>query len=150
MIRKATQEDLETLILYNLYLAQETENLTLDPAIVKQGVNNVLEDPLKGCYWVDERNQMIVGQLLITYEWSDWRNATWWWIQSVYTHPQYRGQGVFTSLYAYIDQLVKTNPHICGIRLTVDRMNNSAQKTYQRLGMAHSHYDLYESFKGKY
>jgi GNAT superfamily N-acetyltransferase len=150
MIRKATLNDFDTLVLFNILLAKETEDLALDPATVQAGVRAVFEDSSKGCYWVLERDNKVVSQLLITYEWSDWRCRNWWWIQSVYTDIDYRKQGSFTQLYEFIKKLVEEEKTACGIRLTVDRLNLRARQTYLRLGMHHSHYDLFEYPKGAF
>ncbi len=149
MIRMATKNDLQTLVNFNIAIAYESEKLQLDYETVRKGVLNVLDDFHKGIYYVYEINGEVVGQLLITYEWSDWRNANWWWIQSVYTKPAHRGKGVFSALFAFIEQIVQSRNDACGIRLTVDRHNLTAQKTYKRLKMFESHYFLYELPKVK-
>jgi GNAT superfamily N-acetyltransferase len=143
-IRKASIQDAEIIADYNVKMALETEELALDPAIVLAGVYNVFNDAAKGFYLVAEAKGEIVACLMITYEWSDWRNATWWWIQSVYVHPDMRGQRVYKQMYQYLKRQVKANAAICGLRLYVDKRNLRAQKVYQKLGMTRDHYELYE------
>lgn len=147
MIRKATQNDLAIIVEMNLCLAQETEQLILPKTTVICGVQAVLDDPRKGVYWVATIDDVVVGQLLITYEWSDWRCANWWWIQSVYTLPQYRHQGIYTKLYRFIQNEMMKQDDVCGLRLGVDHNNYLAQKTYQKLGMHESNYFMYEQTK---
>jgi ribosomal protein S18 acetylase RimI-like enzyme len=101
-------------------------------------------DPSKGLYYIAESTGKIAGQLMITYEWSDWRNATFWWIQSVYVHPEYRNHGVFRALYRFIETIARTHGDVCGVRLYVEKENDRAQKTYEALGMKHSHYEMME------
>lgn len=149
MIRLATKKDLPVLVEFNIALALESEGLVLKRNTVEKGVQSVLDEPLKGQYYVIEKEAEVVGQLLITYEWSDWRNANWWWIQSVYTKPTHRKQGIFSSLFYFIEATAQKRSDVCGIRLAVDRHNFNAQKTYQRLNMNESHYYLYEYFKVK-
>ncbi len=143
-IRKAETKDAEIITDFNVKMALETEELSLDPNIVLAGVFNVFNDPAKGFYLVAEAQEQVVACLMITYEWSDWRNATWWWIQSVYVHPDMRGQRVYKQMYQYLKRQVKADPALCGLRLYVDKRNLRAQKVYQNLGMTREHYELYE------
>jgi len=146
-IRKATNQDIELIANYNMRLASETENKTLDRITVLKGIKAVLHDPLRGFYLVAEKNDSskgIIGQLMITFEWSDWRNKYFWWIQSVYVDQQYRDQKVFTSLYQEIMRLVKSNGTVCGLRLYVEEHNESAKKVYKALGMTKASYEIYE------
>ena len=132
----------------------ETESRTLDADTIRRGVTAVFDDPLKGFYIVaavDEADGnpssdtgKVVGSLLITYEWSDWSAATWWWIQSVYVDAAWRRNGVYRALYDRILAMTAGREDICGIRLYVERTNTIAQQTYNALGMSHSHYDMYE------
>ena len=132
----------------------ETEGRTLDADTIRRGVTAVFDDPLKGFYIVavvDETDGnpssdtgKVVGSLLITYEWSDWSAATWWWIQSVYVDAAWRRNGVYRALYDHILAMTAGREDICGIRLYVERTNTIAQQTYNALGMSHSHYDMYE------
>lgn len=143
MIRLATINDADVITKNNIDLAYETENVKLDFNTVSKGVKSLILDPTKGSYFVYEQNDTLVGQLMITYEWSDWRNGFFVWIQSVYIKPYYRNQGIYKALYRYIRQLVNQKNH-CGIRLYVEKVNHKAQEVYQRLGMRKSNYLLYE------
>jgi GNAT superfamily N-acetyltransferase len=143
-IRNATAQDLDTLVAFQQAMAQETEGKTLDVERLYRGIRAVLESPDKGFYLVAEAGGRVVGCLFITYEWSDWRAATFWWIQSVYVDAQWRRKGVYRALYSYVYEAARSRDDICGIRLYVDRDNHVAQQTYANLGMTHSHYDLYE------
>jgi GNAT superfamily N-acetyltransferase len=129
---------------YNLRLAQETEALQLDPACVQDGVVALLRDPAKGLYYVAEVNGEVVGQVMITYEWSDWRNATIWWLQSVYVKHEFRRQGVFRSLFAHLEQLARARPDVCGLRLYMHAENHRARRSYLDLGMTHTKYEVFE------
>ena len=128
----------------------ETENRVLDTAVNRQGIAAVFDDPRKGFYIVaeadanDDNILKVVGSLLITYEWSDWSNATHWWIQSVYVDAAWRRKGVYRTMYDHILSMTKGRSEICSIRLYVERTNTAAQQTYKSLGMSHSHYDMYE------
>lgn len=144
MIRKAKLEDLNIITEYNHNLALETENLKLDKSILKKGVEAVLLDENKGVYYLYEINKQIVGQLLITYEWSDWRNANFYWIQSVYVNKDYRSQGIFKALYKFVKEKASLN-NVCGLKLYVEMDNKNAQATYRSLGMLPSSYSIYES-----
>lgn len=143
-IRFATISDLETIVLFNLEMAMETENLQLDRETVTSGVESALNDSSKGFYLLAEIEGQVIGQLLITSEWSDWRNATIWWIQSVYIKPEFRGKKIFASLYSQIIDMAQKDGTISGIRLYVDSDNNDAQAVYDKLGMHQSHYLMYE------
>lgn len=153
--RRAKPADTERIAAFQQAMALETEGKTLDPETLRQGIAAVFQDPRKGFYIVavasgdasgadDVDAQQVVGSLLITYEWSDWRNATFWWIQSVYVHPDWRRMGVYRRMYAYVTAAASARKDICGIRLYVERANAVAQQTYADLGMRKSHYDLYE------
>ncbi len=138
-IRKGKIKDLEIIVDNNIKMAEETEGKRLDYSTVRNGVENALKDPEKGEYYVVEKNGKIIGQLMITKEWSDWRNCYFLWIQSVYTLPEFRGKGIFSSLFKYIEQIAKEN-FCCGLRLYVDRHNKKALDVYKRLGMVVSDY----------
>jgi GNAT superfamily N-acetyltransferase len=147
-IRQARAGDLETIVDANIKLAWETEKLTLDRATVTEGTRNALADPSKGLYFLAEIDCRVVGQLMLTHEWSDWRNGDIWWIQSVYVDADHRGKGVFTGIYGHVEQLARQQG-IAGIRLYVERDNAAAAKTYTRLGMITKHYDVMElMFRG--
>jgi ribosomal protein S18 acetylase RimI-like enzyme len=142
-IRKARQTDAETIIDFQQKMAWETEKMTLVPEIISGGVNAVFEDPSKGEYYVAETGGIIIASLLITYEWSDWRNTHVWWFQSVYVLPLYRRNGIFRQMYSYIkDEAEKKG--VAGLRLYVESNNERARKTYEALGMNSEHYTLYE------
>ncbi len=148
-VREATSADIERIAAFQQAMALETEGKTLDAATLRQGISAVFEAPQKGFYLVatasgaDGGSAQVVGSLLITYEWSDWRNSTFWWIQSVYVDADWRRKGVYRTMYQHVlDAAARKD--ICGIRLYVERTNTVAQRTYAKLGMQMSHYDLYE------
>ena len=143
-IRNATPADEATLAEFNSRLAAETEDRSLDSALINPGVGAVLNDPAKGRYWVAHDDGLIVGQILVTYEWSDWRNGVFWWIGSVYIHADYRRQGVFSSLYKHVETLAREDEQVCGIRLCVENENVHAQQTYLTLGMREPGYRVME------
>jgi GNAT superfamily N-acetyltransferase len=146
IIRKAVPADAEIIIDFQQKMAWETEKLTLVPEIVSKGVNAVFEDINRGQYWVAEENHKVVASLLITFEWSDWRNSNVWWFQSVYVLPEYRRKGIFRSLYLHIkDEADKKG--IPGLRLYVEAGNLRAQQTYKAMGMQSEHYQLFEWLK---
>lgn len=144
IIRKAQIKDLDRIVEFNYNLAFETEDKKLDKNILNKGVKALLEDKSKGVYHVCEVNGEVVGQIMYTYEWSDWRNGLFIWVQSVYVDKEHRGQGVFKGLYNYIKEMCDIDENICGIRLYVEFENQSAQKTYESLGMRKCNYYMYE------
>ena len=143
-IRRATLNDIKTIAEYNYNLAFETEDKKLDMEILTKGVKNLIEDENKGIYHVCEIGDKVIGQIMYTFEWSDWRNGTFLWVQSVYVDKEYRGKGVFKKLYNYIKDICDNDENICGIRLYVERENYVAQKTYSNLGMHECNYHMYE------
>lgn len=148
-VRPAARGDLDTIVLFNTQLAKESEGILLEPDTVSAGVGKVLRDTSKARYFLAETLNAagtleVTGQLMITYEWSDWRNANFWWIQSVYVDSKWRRQGVYRALHDYVDDIARSRNDICGIRLYVERNNTAAQQTYNSLGMSQSHYHLYE------
>jgi GNAT superfamily N-acetyltransferase len=143
-VRLAHPHDVSIIAGFNEEIAKETEGIELHHARLRTGVETLLLDSSKGLYYVAEVENKIVGQVMITYEWSDWRNAIFWWIQSVYVHPDYRNQGVFRMLYRHIESLARTQGNVCGLRLYVEKENERAQRTYEVLGMKHSHYAMME------
>jgi ribosomal protein S18 acetylase RimI-like enzyme len=147
-IRKAKQEDLSVLVDFQLNMALETENIKLDKEVLTKGMKAVLNDDTKGQYFIAEMGGVVSGSLMITYEWSDWRNGMIWWIQSVYVSPQFRGQKVYSALYNYIKETVLADPSLRGIRLYVDKTNLKAQQVYTTLGMNGEHYATFEWMKG--
>jgi len=144
IVREATREDVAAIQAFQLAMAEETEGLKLDMDVLKRGIVAVFDDPGKGRYFIAETNGMVVGSLMITYEWSDWRCRTIYWIQSVYVTPEYRRKGVYRALYEHIRSLAETDESVGGIRLYVDRQNYAAQHTYNRLGMNGEHYKVFE------
>ena len=144
-IRKARVADAAIIAAFNRNLAWETEKLRLNSAIVGRGVRALLKDAAKGTYFVAERGGVIVGQLLITYEWSDWRNGHFWWIQSVYVAAESRQGGVLRALFSHVEKLARSRRDVCGLRLYVEKDNHRAHTTYERLGMKHTHYEIYET-----
>ena len=143
-VRPALQIDAEYIRGFNIAMALETEGKPLDSETVYGGVRAVLSRNDLGFYVVAEHRDKPVGQLLITYEWSDWRNAHFWWMQSVYVDPGFRRQGVYRSLDRQVKDEALNLPGVCGLRLHVDRDNLVAQAVYARLEMQHSNYDMYE------
>lgn len=143
-IREANSEDADVLADFNIQMALETEQKTLDPGLIQKGVIRLFEEPDLGFYTVVEVDGEIVGALMITTEWSDWRNGLFWWIQSVYILPEFRRQGMFASLYKHIRDRARQDPAICGLRLYVEKENTRAQQTYLKVGMQETDYRLYE------
>lgn len=144
-IRKARSADAAVIGAFNRNLAWETEKLRLNSAIVGRGVRALLKDAGKGTYFVAEQSGAVVGQLLITYEWSDWRNSNFWWIQSVYVAAEFRSSGVFRALFSHVQKLARSRRGVCGLRLYVEKNNRRAQQAYDRLGMKPTHYKIYET-----
>jgi len=147
-VRPATFDDAIAIIDFQLNMAMETESLTLDYPTVTRGVHAVFEDSTKGSYYVAVDDKKIIGSLMTTYEWSDWRCGTVIWIQSVFIVKDYRGQGVYKKLYQYIQQLIAPESGYRGIRLYVDKTNLPAQRVYEKLGMNGEHYQVYEWMPG--
>jgi len=143
-IRRAGLPDAPVLADFNLRLAEETEGLRLDPARVEAGVDALLKDPAKGVYYVAEVNGAVAGQLMITYEWSDWRNGNLWWIQSVYVKPEFRAQGVFRRLFAHLTTLAQAQKDVPALRLYVHADNARAHRSYENLGMKRTEYEVFE------
>jgi len=143
LIRNAIPADAPSIIDFQLKMAWETEKLRLNTETVTRGVEAVFRDPSKGNYYVAEADGKVVASLLITFEWSDWRNCNVWWFQSVYVLPEYRRQGVFRKMYNHIKELAQEQD-IAGLRLYVETRNSRAQKTYEALGMSSEHYAFYE------
>ena len=143
-IRDARPGDLETIVEFNARLAQETESKTLDRAILTPGVAAALADRAKARYFVAECEGRVVGQLMVTYEWSDWRNGNIWWLQSVYVEQSFRRAGVFKKLMEHVGEVQAADPEAIGLRLYVDDENVAAQETYVRLGFERGHYRVME------
>ncbi|HEX4855081.1 GNAT family N-acetyltransferase [Arenimonas sp.] len=144
-IRNATVDDIERMADWAVAMAWETEQKRLDPDTVRKGIRAVFDQPGRGRYFIAERHGEAAGTLMLTYEWSDWRNGDWWWIQSVYVAPGHRRQGVYAALYAHVKQAAEAREDVCGLRLYVEHHNTNAQRTYESLGMADAGYKMYEA-----
>jgi GNAT superfamily N-acetyltransferase len=145
IVRPATRADIAFLVESNAAMAWETEARQLDRARLARGVGAVFDDSGRGCYRIAERNGEIAGCLLITREWSDWRDGDWWWIQSVYVRPQDRRHGVFAALYRHVEAEARATDGVIGLRLYVEWANERAQATYARLGMEQEHYHMFST-----
>ena len=147
-IRPACDEDVDSIVAFSASMAWETEQRRLDEARLRQGTQSLLNTPALGFFMVAEaegaEGPTLVGQLMITYEWSDWRNGVFWWIQSVYVDPAWRRRGVFRRMLEEIMVSAKAAPDVCGVRLYVEQENRTAQTVYQRLGLLPSGYAVYE------
>lgn len=143
-IEQANVEDTPAIVAFQLAMALETEELRLDPPMVQQGVNAVFNDPGKGFYLVARDGNNLISSLMITYEWSDWRAKTVWWIQSLYVLPEYRQQGVFRQMFDWLSHQARESGTVGGIRLYVDNRNLNARAVYEALGMDGEHYRFYE------
>lgn len=144
LVRLATAEDRDAFVRFNCAMAMETEGKRLDDRVVRPGVSAIFEDPARGFYVLAESGGAIVAALMVTFEWSDWRNANFWWIQSVYVVPEFRRRGIYRHLYAFVRDRARADGGVCGFRLYVEKDNTSAQRTYEKLGMAASDYLMYE------
>ena len=143
-IRIANKTDATALIEFNQAMALETEGKRLAADVLSAGVKAVFDDEKKGFYVAAEENARIVGGLMVTFEWSDWRSSWFWWIQSVYILPEFRGRGVYGELYDFVRAEAEKAENVCGFRLYVERENRLAQRVYEKSGMASSHYLMYE------
>ena len=147
MIRKAAPADADAISRFNQAMALETEGKTLIPELVDAGVRRLLSDPALGFYVVAADGDAIVACLLVTHEWSDWRNGLFWWIQSVFVERGWRRQGVYSSLYEHVQELAAADPQVCGFRLYVEQDNVIAQQAYAALGMGATDYLIYEELR---
>ena len=143
-IRTATETDVETIAAFNQAMAQETEEKTLDTPTVESGVQALIENAQYGFYLLAEREELVIGSLMITTEWSDWRNGLFWWVQSVYVRPEMRRRGIYRALYAEVKKRAVAAENVCGLRLYVEKDNQVARQTYEALGMTQTSYRLYE------
>ena len=143
-VRAARAADAPTIVDFNAAMALETEHKRLDPGTLRAGVERAIARPEEARYFLAEVDGRVVGQLMITFEWSDWRNAMFWWIQSVYVHPEFRSRGIFKVLYRHVEALSR-EAGACGLRLYVERENAAAQAVYRRLGMRDAQYLVYET-----
>jgi GNAT superfamily N-acetyltransferase len=153
-IREAEPADAAVLARWSRAMALETEHKVLDLETVQAGVAAGIADPLKARYFIAMQDAAVagretigsaIGTLMLTREWSDWRNGDWWWIQSVYVDPAHRRQGVFAALYRHVEQLARATPGVIGLRLYVERDNIRAQSTYASLGMVDAGYRIFEA-----
>ncbi|HMU29754.1 MAG TPA: GNAT family N-acetyltransferase [Nitrospira sp.] len=150
-IRLATVQDVDVLTTFSAAMAWETEHRRLDLARLRLGTQAVIDRPEQGQYYVADLHRnapadtVTVGQLLLTYEWSDWRNAQFWWIQSVYVDPAWRRQGVYRAMHQAVMALAQSRADVCGVRLYVEGDNTVAQGVYERVGLTPSTYRIYES-----
>lgn len=150
LIRGGELQDLNVLVEFNRAMALETEGKDLSLNIVTAGVETLLKNPTLGFYLVAENQDKVAGILMVTTEWSDWRNGMFWWIQSVYVHPEFRRQGVYRKLYESVKEKARNERkelRICGFRLYVDRQNTVAQNTYKALNMEETSYKIYEELE---
>lgn len=146
-IRRALTSDRDSIAQFQVAMAWETENYKLDYDTVSKGVETALNNEKLGVYYVAVVDNEVVSSLLTTYEWSDWRNGTVLWIQSVYVDSSHRQRGIYAALYSYIKRLVATNDSLKGIRLYVDESNTKAMGVYSHLGMNGEHYRVFEWMK---
>lgn len=144
IFRTAEFSDRYTIIDFQKKLAKETENIELQDKEVKKGVTRLFEDEKSGKYYVVEKDKRIIGCIMITFEWSDWRNSMWVWLQSLYVLPEFRRQGAFKYIYHELKEIYKNCKEYCGIRLYVDKSNKTAIKTYLASGMDNMHYEMFE------
>ncbi len=147
IIRKAIVKDIKRIVEFQQKMALETESLRLDPEVLLKGVESVFDNKIKGFYLVAETDQAVVACTMLTPEWSDWRNGTFLWIQSVYVEPNYRKMGIYSKMYSFVKNLVLNSPEYLGLRLYVVMNNKVAQEVYSRTGMDGDHYKLYEWVK---
>lgn len=146
--RFAQPEDAETLAEFNIAMAEESEGMALDPAVVRSGVRQLLAAPAQGFYAVAEMEGELAGSLMVTSEWSDWRDGEFWWIQSVYVRPALRRRGVYRRLYDFVKRQAAENGGVRGFRLYVERGNRAAQAVYCKLGMRETRYRVFEELIG--
>jgi GNAT superfamily N-acetyltransferase len=143
-IRTAEVDDWQVIADFNSRLASETEGKTLQPEIISAGVKTLLGDVRHGRYFLAISDQSVIGQMMHTREWSDWRNGEIWWLQSVYVLPDHRHRGVFRALYQHVEQLARSSPDVIGLRLYVETHNTRAQQAYQRFGFRDASYTVME------
>lgn len=146
--RAAEPRDIPSIIAFQLAMARETEDLELNRDILTRGVEALFRDPSLGRYFMADLDGRAAASLMLTYEWSDWRNGTVWWIQSVFVAAVARRRGIYAGLYDHVKKLADAEPNVRGIRLYVDRRNTGAQEVYRRLGMDGEHYQVFEWMKG--
>lgn len=139
---------MESLVSFSAAMALETEGRQLDRTRLREGTRSLLAHPEHGFFLVAQSPEtagvQLIGQLMVTFEWSDWRNGTFWWVQSVYVDPAWRRRGVYRTMHDHVVASAKADPQVCGIRLYVERDNRMAQTVYQRVGLLPSVYTVYE------
>ena len=145
--RDANRNDAPAIVDFQIAMARETEDFALDRATCTRGVSAVFADFSLGRYFVAEEDGFVVASLMITPEWSDWRNGVVWWIQSVYVRPENRKRGIYAGLYKHVKNIAEHDKVVMGIRLYVDKRNTTAQEVYRRMGMNGDHYQLFEWMK---
>lgn len=145
VVRNAREQDIDMLVRFNIAMARETEDKILSPVKVRAGMRAVIRHPDHGFYLVAELEGQIAGSLLVTREWSDWRDGVFWWIQSVYVPPEFRKRGIYRALYDAVKALAKSRPEVCGFRLYVEKNNRAARSVYSKLGMSETEYRIYEA-----
>ena len=143
-VRKANQKDAVSIVKMNKDLALETGSITLDDQVISLGVAHCLKDSAKGSYFLAEYEGVVIGQLMFTFEWSDWRNGWIWWLQSVYVDPDFRGKGAFKSLFHHVEMLALAQLDVVAIRLYVEMHNLPAKEVYQKVGMQHAGYEVFQ------
>jgi ribosomal protein S18 acetylase RimI-like enzyme len=148
-IRRAVEADADAIVRFNTAMALETEQKMLPEDKIRPGVTALFRKPEYGFYLVAESGNRVVGCLMVTFEWSDWRNGLFWWIQSVYVTPEFRRSGVYRSMYKKLRELADGTPDHCGFRLYVEKDNRTAQETYTALGMNETRYALFEEITGR-
>jgi ribosomal protein S18 acetylase RimI-like enzyme len=146
-IRRGDLRDADVIADFNRAMALETEGKKLMAEVIGAGVVSLINNPALGFYLVAEESGEIIASLMITTEWSDWRNGIFWWIQSVYVRPESRRKGVYSTLYQYVRDLATREPGVCGFRLYVEKDNLNAQLTYKKLGMQETDYKVYEEMR---
>lgn len=146
-IRRATINDKPVIKEFQIAMALETENICLETETVAKGIKAVFDDPSRGIYFVAEKEGKVVGSLMVTFEWSDWRNSYFWWIQSVYIKPEARRKGIFKQMYLYLKTIVQNDSSLCGLRLYAEKTNRIAHHTYRNLDMDSDHYAMFEWVK---
>ena len=147
VIRRAEMRDADTIAAFNARMAHETEGKELIPEVIGAGVRKLLATPTLGFYLVAEHEGRVIANLMVTNEWSDWRNGLFWWIQSVYVDAAYRRQGVYRRMYEEVRSLARADAGVCGFRLYVEKENDVAHATYAALGMQETDYFMYEELK---
>ncbi len=145
-IRRAVSSDLDVVVEFNRLLAEESEGKALDSQVLRRGVESGLADPRKSVYFLAEEEEQVLGQIMFTTEWSDWRNGWFWWIQSVYVRSDARRRGVFRALFEQVRQAALAERDVIGLRLYVERENLAAQETYRNMGMDAAGYLVFERY----